>query len=130
MPDECDIASGTSEDCDANGMPDECEWLDCNSNGVHDPCDLLTCDGSPWCSDCNLNSVPDVCDIASGYSEDCHPDGVPDECQLGGLVTLLEETFYTTSWWDEPVPNGWESVTVAGAPWNEWVMTGGLGLRL
>ena len=127
VPDECDIASGASEDCDANGMPDECEWLDCNSNGVHDPCDLLTCDGSPWCSDCNLNGVPDDCDIASGFSADCHPDGVPDECQLGGLVTLLEETFYTTSWWEEPVPNGWGSVTVAGAPWNEWIMYGGWG---
>ena len=127
IPDECDIASGFSQDCDANGMPDECEWLDCNSNGVHDPCDLLTCDGSAWCSDCNFNNVIDVCDIASGVSEDCHTDGVPDECQLGGSYTVLEETFYSDSFWEEPPPEGWESVTVAGDPWTEWVVYGGWG---
>ena len=27
IPDECDIASGTSEDCTGNGIPDECEHL-------------------------------------------------------------------------------------------------------
>ncbi len=127
IPDECDIASGYSQDCDANGMPDECEWMDCNDNGIHDPCDLLTCDGSPWCSDCNSNNVIDECDISSGFSEDCQPDGVPDECQLGALVTVLDETFYTTSFWEEPLPNGWGSVTVSGAPWNEWIMYGGWG---
>jgi hypothetical protein len=25
IPDECDVAEGTSEDCNANGVPDECE---------------------------------------------------------------------------------------------------------
>jgi hypothetical protein len=27
IPDECDIASGTSQDCNANGIPDECESM-------------------------------------------------------------------------------------------------------
>jgi hypothetical protein len=129
VPDECDIADGTSEDCDANGMPDECEWLDCNDNGVHDPCDLLDCDGSPWCSDCNTNGIPDDCDIAEGTSDDCQPDGTPDECQLGAPILVLDETFYTDAppWEEEPLPNGWESVTVAGEPWNQWIVTGSWG---
>ncbi len=26
LPDECDISDGTSQDCNENGIPDECEW--------------------------------------------------------------------------------------------------------
>ncbi|NOS99998.1 MAG: right-handed parallel beta-helix repeat-containing protein [Phycisphaerales bacterium] len=39
-PDDCDIAGGQSEDCDADGIPDECEPPpgDCNANGVPDNC--------------------------------------------------------------------------------------------
>jgi hypothetical protein len=35
-----DIAVGTSQDCDGNYVPDECEFIDCNSNGVFDACDV------------------------------------------------------------------------------------------
>ena len=48
-----DISSGSSEDTNGNGMPDECE--DCNGNGTLDPLDLL--DGTS--SDVNLNGIPD-----------------------------------------------------------------------
>ncbi|MCE2883142.1 MAG: hypothetical protein LW636_12420, partial [Planctomycetaceae bacterium] len=58
VPDSCDIASGTSDDIDASGKPDECE-------------------------DCNTNGVLDSADIAGGTSLDCNSDLVPDECQLG-----------------------------------------------
>ncbi len=106
VPDECDIAAGTSEDVDANGVPDECE--DCNGNGIVDGCDV-TCDGdcgtvfagdcglSADCngngipdecelaeSDCNGNGIPDDCDIAEGTSLDCNLNGIPDECDIAG----------------------------------------------
>ena len=36
-----DIAGGTSQDCDSNGTPDECEaGTDCNTNGTLDACDI------------------------------------------------------------------------------------------
>ncbi len=51
-----DIASGASDDCDDNGVPDECQ------------------------PDCNTNGVADTCDITQGDSPDEDGDGVPDEC--------------------------------------------------
>ena len=70
--DTCDIAGGTSDDYDLNGVPDECE--DCNENGVPDACDLP--DG---CATGDCANHPNGC----GASDDCQPDDVPDECQLG-----------------------------------------------
>ena len=35
-----DIANGLSDDCDADGLPDECE-RDCNGNGLADDCELF-----------------------------------------------------------------------------------------
>ncbi len=67
MPDEEDIAGGTSGDCDANGVPDECE--DCTGNGLANACDIAA--GAP---DCNANGLPDECD------RDCNGDGSPDDC--------------------------------------------------
>ncbi|MCK4657982.1 MAG: hypothetical protein KAV82_00535 [Phycisphaerae bacterium] len=62
IPDECDIASGTSEDCNINGIPDECDIAsgtsqDCNTNGIPDECELAG-------NDCNTNGILDECDIA------------------------------------------------------------------
>ena len=74
--DACDITSGTSQDCNENGVPDECE-TDCNSNGVPDDCDI----SSGTSADCNQNGVPDECDIASSASDDCNSNGIPDECE-------------------------------------------------
>jgi hypothetical protein len=56
-----DVASGTSADLDANGVPDECE-------------------------DCNGNDLPDSLDIAAGTSIDCQEDGIPDECQQATIT--------------------------------------------
>ncbi|MCX7963895.1 MAG: hypothetical protein N2644_05385 [Candidatus Sumerlaea chitinivorans] len=83
VPDECDLSSGTSEDCNGNNIPDECDIADstsedCNSNGIPDDCDIQ----SGASDDCNVNSVPDECDIANGTSQDCNSNGVPDECDL------------------------------------------------
>lgn len=98
IPDEDDIADGTSEDCNGNSVPDECEpggdqdcnenensdlcdiylgfSLDCNENAVPDECDIA----AGTSGDCNENDIPDECDIASGASDDCDSNGVPDEC--------------------------------------------------
>jgi serralysin len=90
IPDPQDILDGTSEDCNDNLIPDECE-VDCNENDIPDECDIT--DGtSEDCSgngipdecepDCNNNGIADSCDIFDGTSEDCNGDGIPDECQL------------------------------------------------
>lgn len=104
-----DIANGTSQDCNLNSIPDECESAtDCNHNGIRDFCDIFSgasldrnanqipdeCEpdcntnGSPddWdistglSQDCNANLQPDECDIAGAVSQDCDVNGVPDEC--------------------------------------------------
>ncbi|HNO79730.1 MAG TPA: VCBS repeat-containing protein [Phycisphaerae bacterium] len=94
--DVCDIASGTSTDCDASAVPDECELggNDCNLNAVLDACDIAgptstDCDNNDLpdeCqlvgNDCNSNGVFDTCDIVGFESLDCNADGIPDECQL------------------------------------------------
>lgn len=41
IPDACDIAAGTSTDCDVDGVPDSC-GPDCDANLVPDACDVLT----------------------------------------------------------------------------------------
>lgn len=48
---------GTSDDCNSNGVPDECE-TDCNSNGIPDDCDIT----NGTSNDCNTNNIPDECD--------------------------------------------------------------------
>ena len=87
--DECDVAAGTSTDCDGNIVPDECE-PDCNSNGVTDACDIAggtstDCLGAgipDECRpDCNGNGTPDDCDITFGVSTDCNTNQAPDECE-------------------------------------------------
>ena len=76
VPDSDDIAGGTSEDCDTNGQPDECQ-PDCNGNSVADTCDIT----HGTSADCNENTVPDECDLSQGTSVDCQPNGIPDECE-------------------------------------------------
>ncbi|MCK4658147.1 MAG: carboxypeptidase regulatory-like domain-containing protein, partial [Phycisphaerae bacterium] len=88
IPDECDLSAGTSVDCNANLIPDECE-TDCNDNGIADECDIaagssldLNGNGVPdECEDCNGNGIPDDLDIAAGTSRDADGNGVPDECE-------------------------------------------------
>ena len=76
IPDECDIEDGTSNDVNGNGIPDECE-ADCNENGVPDHWDIKT--GTS--EDCNTNGIPDECDIGDGTSNDANGNGIPDECE-------------------------------------------------
>ncbi len=102
VPDDQDIANGTSEDCQPDGIPDECQLSDndCNENGVPDTCELSghdcnengvldACDIAAGTSaDCNHNGRPDECDVASGSSADCNENGSPDECDVGGGTSL------------------------------------------
>ena len=92
-------ATQVSEDCNTNGLPDECEVppidpqaIDCNTNGIPDECDPdadgdavpNVCDNcelfNPDQADCQPNNIGDVCDIALG-SDDTNGNGVPDECE-------------------------------------------------
>ncbi|MBK7876410.1 MAG: choice-of-anchor E domain-containing protein [Planctomycetes bacterium] len=57
--DSTDVSSGSSTDCNANGLPDECEVVG---------------------EDCNDNGIPDACDFASGVLTDNDHDGIPDQC--------------------------------------------------
>ncbi len=69
MP-HCVAPCGESADCNANGIPDECE-TDCNGNHIPDACDLAEMTSS----DCDFNGVPDECD------PDCDGDDIPDDCE-------------------------------------------------
>ncbi|MCH8150249.1 MAG: right-handed parallel beta-helix repeat-containing protein, partial [Planctomycetes bacterium] len=71
IPDACDIADGTSDDCDGNLIPDECS-PDCNNNGVADSCDVANGDAA----DCNRNGVPDECETSTALLvDDDAPNG-------------------------------------------------------
>ena len=55
----CGTCGGDSADCNANGVPDECE--DCNRNGVGDECEIASGDAA----DCNANLIPDECEVVA-----------------------------------------------------------------
>lgn len=64
-------------DCNANGIPDDCEIeqgvaFDCNSDGVLDECE----------TDSDGDTVPNSCDICPGGDDrlDMDTDGAPDDC--------------------------------------------------
>ena len=74
LPDSC---AEQAEDCNNNGILDACDLAtgdtdDANANGVPD-----------LCEDCNNNGILDSDDVLSGASADCDGDLIPDECQLG-----------------------------------------------
>jgi len=71
IPDDEDIAMGTSQDCNDNGVPDECDIADGTSE------------------DCNENMIPDECDIAEGTSMDENGNGIPDECEMPTTAGLV-----------------------------------------
>jgi len=74
VPDEYDITGDTSEDCNGDLVPDECQ-SDCNGNDIADPCDIA--DGTS--EDCNDDLVPDDCQP----DRDCNSNGFRDICDIG-----------------------------------------------
>ncbi|MCP4247648.1 MAG: hypothetical protein GY778_11415 [bacterium] len=90
--DECELADGSSDDCNTNGLPDECDIAagtsqDCQTDGVPDECNFV---------DCNTNGTLDECDIAGGASFDTNSDGVPDECQACGNDAECDDGLHCT----------------------------------
>ena len=131
IDDASDLASGTSRDCDTDGVPDECQLAgnDCNADGTPDPCQFAgsDCNSNGTLDDCELdcnsNGTADDCELAAGSAADCDADGVPDECELdcnhdgapdpcepGTLV--FADDFETDQGWTvenvEPVAGIWE----------------------
>jgi len=80
-----DIDIGTSQDCDGNGVPDECQ-PDCDNDDTPDVCEL-----PPFGSgeDCNINSIPDECDLTDGASYDDNGNWVWHMCR-GHRPQLLD----------------------------------------
>ncbi|GJM24560.1 MAG: hypothetical protein DHS20C16_09750 [Phycisphaerae bacterium] len=103
--DATDIAGATSDDLNANGIPDECDECvfdfecddglfctgveSCNVDACEsagDPCNAgqVCNDETDVCDpdgpDCNSNGVGDAEDIGGGTSDDSNTNAVPDEC--------------------------------------------------
>lgn len=95
VPDDEDIAQGTSDDCQPDGIPDECQvppidptGSDCNWNIVPDECELDT-DGDGSIDDCDgdddNDGVSDAADsdpLDPDLCEDADADGC-DDCAVG-----------------------------------------------
>jgi len=79
-PDDEDIATGRSEDCNNDQLPDECS-PDCDHDAVPDVCQILAgapdCDGNHWLDACQRDldgdGLIDTCD------DDIDNDGVPND---------------------------------------------------
>ena len=101
-----DLARPRTQDCDADGRPDQCE-SDCDLNGRPDVCEALEdpskdCDGdgaldqcalrAGLVADCDLDGVIDSCAIASGSVADCDQNGRPDACEAAhaGRVCIAD----------------------------------------
>lgn len=127
VDDALDVTGGTSEDCNLNSVPDECE-ADCNGNTVPDDCDLT----GGTSLDCNGSGRPDECELDGN---DCNGNSTPDECDQALLITMhpenqrpcpgLDATFTVTApgatgyqWYHDGSPVGGatsDSLTVVGA---------------
>ncbi len=92
VPDEDDIALGTSVDCNDSGVPDECEvpprcltCPDCQGDQIPDDCQVPPI--CPACIDCQGDGVPDTCQVPPLCPNclDCQGDTVPDVCQVPPL---------------------------------------------
>jgi hypothetical protein len=95
IDDGTDIGNGTSQDCDANLVPDECQ-SDADGDGAIDPCDgcpndpLKLAPGVCGCGvtdfDLDADGVPnciDNCDdIPNAGQQDCDGDDIGDICEI------------------------------------------------
>ncbi len=64
-----------AEDCNQNGVPDDCELAALTAEAPVDPAFL------EGCEDCNQNGTPDGDEVARGASPDANANSIPDECE-------------------------------------------------
>jgi len=70
--DACELVGN---DCDANGVPDECQPdTDCDNNGIRDLCE------EAGRADCDGDGATNYCEVAAG-ALDCDSDWIPDNCE-------------------------------------------------
>lgn len=90
--DSLDIANGNSSDCDANGIPDECD-PDLDQDGEIDACDNCIYTANPDQADLDQDAVGDACDFDSDgdgvndFQDNCPMTSNPDQ-----LDTDLDNT--------------------------------------
>ncbi|MCC6951634.1 MAG: lamin tail domain-containing protein [Phycisphaerales bacterium] len=108
ISDAIDISSGTSQDCNQDTVPDECQLSgnDCNSNGVLDACELAG-------NDCNGNGRLDACDIATGLLTDVNVNGISDVCE-GAVIAVCDENATVQPAGVRPGANGSANVNIEG----------------
>ncbi len=97
---------GTKANCNANGVPDDCE-PDCNHNGIADRCDI----DSTFSQDCNADAIPDDCQPFT----DCDGDSIRDDCEIyadpsqdangNGVHDACESSTGFTIYVDDDAPN-------------------------
>ena len=86
IPDECDIAAGTSADADGNGVPDECELPgDLNCDGLVNSFDIDPFVLALTDSDAYAAAYPE-CDYMLA---DCNDDGLVNSFDIDAFVALL-----------------------------------------
>ncbi|MHC4698577.1 MAG: FG-GAP repeat protein, partial [Planctomycetota bacterium] len=75
IPDECDIADGTSQDTNGNGIPDECEPCEDECCSDTDCDDELYCNGAETCHDgtCVQGEPPCPQHVCNEEAEECSP---------------------------------------------------------
>ena len=97
MPDECEIAVGISNDCNANNVPDDCE-PDCDGDGIPDDCDS-GCQAGDLCCNfvCRECCVSDDCgsgQVCCDYLCETHECCTDEDCTVP-LKFLCRTTDYT-----------------------------------
>jgi len=118
--DSIDLATGSSQDCNSNKTPDECDGSDCNGNGLVDECELL--DGAA--SDANGNYRLDACEadcaITPQWNKLFAEDGGATD-QFGRAVDTDGETILVGAQGDDDLELDNGSAYIFGRTTDGWV---------